>query len=164
MTKLLNLRGITTTAVFSAVIFAMIGCGGPAGAPGLPGNPGLQGPQGDPGLPGLPGLPGNAGVAGFNGENGQNGGTTAASLAANSSESGSVGSVYGAGFVAGEMVSLVAVAGDSGSDKVLAGIEANDSGAFAVDVAMTLSDGIYTIKAIGASGIVATAPLWIVSK
>ena len=46
MRKLFSLRGITTSLVFSAIIFALVACEGASGAPGLPGNPG------NPGAPG----------------------------------------------------------------------------------------------------------------
>ena len=169
--KLVNLRVITTAMVFSVAMFAMIACEGPQGPagepglPGLPGEPGLQGPAGEPGLPGLPGeagLPGNPGNPGAQGPAGSDAVNSAASLAANSTASGSSSDVYGAGFDAGEMISIVANV--SGTDTVLGGAEANAHGAFHVAVGVSLADGIYTLHAIGDGGTHATAPLLVGSK
>ena len=151
--KLVNLRVITTAMVFSVAMFAMIACEGP------------QGPAGEPGLPGLPGeagLPGNPGNPGAQGPAGSDAVNSAASLAANSTASGSSSDVYGAGFDAGEMISIVANV--SGTDTVLGGAEANAHGAFHVAVGVSLADGIYTLHAIGDGGTHATAPLLVGSK
>ena len=174
--KLVNLRVISTAMVFSVAMFAMIACEGPqgpAGEPGLPGlpgepgAPGLQGPQGEPGLPGLPGepgLPGNPGAAGSEGGSGAvDAVAAAASLAANSAESGSSSDVYGAGFKAGESVSLIARDVD-GEDAILGGASANSSGAFHVAVGISIADGIYTLHAVGDDGTIASAPLLVGSK
>ena len=174
MKKLVNLRNISTVMVFSVAMFGMIACAGsagPAGEPGLPGlpgepgAPGLQGPQGEPGLPGLPGesgLPGQPGQPGLQGPAGESVVNSASSLAANAVASGKAGDVYGAGFDAGEMVSIVATV--NGSDTVLGGAEANAHGAFHVAVGYSLDDGIYTLHAIGDAGTHATAPLLVGSK
>ena len=151
--KLVNLRVITTAMVFSVAMFAMIACEGP------------QGPAGEPGLPGLPGeagLPGNPGNPGAQGPAGSDAVNSAASLAANSTASGSSSDVYGAGFDAGEMISIVANV--NGTDTVLGGAEANAHGAFHVAVGYSIDDGIYTLHAIGDAGTHATAPLLVGSK
>jgi len=57
---------------------------------------------------------------------------------------------------------MVAVAASAGDDLVLVGEEANASGAFAVDSANPLDVGIYTVRATGDMGSMATAPLVIV--
>ena len=172
--KLVNLRVISTAMVFSVAMFAMIACEGPQGPqgepglpglPGEPGAPGLQGPQGEPGLPGLPGepgLPGNPGLSG-DGSGGVDAVAAAASLAANSAESGSSSDVYGAGFKAGESVSLIARDVD-GEDAILGGASANSSGAFHVAVGISIADGIYTLHAVGDDGTIASAPLLVGSK
>ena len=277
MRKLFSLRGITTSLVFSAIIFALVACEGAAGAPGLPGNPGNpgapgpQGPQGDPGLPGLPGNPGNPGAPGAQGPagpagpaaegsdsaglviskstmtmsepfqvwgsgfepgeavmlklaidqsaspvvggsrgaqvtangagafkvsfdfvtdkagfieraggvaslhaEGSNGstasvpvlitsksqGTTSpsSSLAATPAEPGGTSTVYGAGFGAGESVTI------TGGGKILAGGQANDHGAFTIEVNVSLEEGLYSLVATGASKSEATAPLLVATK
>ena len=177
MRKLLSLRAISATLLFSVVIFALVACQGPAGAPGLPGLPGNpgepgfagpagpQGPQGEPGLPGLPGepgLPGNPGVS-ADGSGGVDAVAAAASLAANSAESGSASDVYGAGFKAGEAVSLIARDVD-GEDAILGGVSANSSGAFHVAIGVSIAEGIYTLHAVGDDGTIASAPLLVGSK
>ena len=76
--------------------------------------------------------------------------------------------VAGAGFMPGEAVTLSAVGVASGSDRILVGANANDSGAFNM-VAPSPNDlglelGTYTLKAVGSKGSSATAPLWVVRK
>ena len=72
--------------------------------------------------------------------------------------------VWGAGFKAGEAVTIVAVGVSGGNDRILSGAITNDSGAFAVDSANPLEVGIYTMKAIGNRGSTATTPLVIVES
>ena len=91
-------------------------------------------------------------------------GTVAASLAATPAETGGVSIVYGAGFAAGEMVSIIGVGASDGVDKILAGGEANASGAFQIDVKADLAAGLYTIQASGSSNSEATAPLLVADK
>ena len=285
MRKLLSLRAISATLLFSVVIFALVACQGPAGAPGLPGLPGNpgepgfagpagpQGPQGEPGLPGLPGNPGNPGAPGPQGPQGPQGeaavspeadvsvskstlsvseevtiygsgfrkyepvllvlqmdgnlsaiigggkvtangagsfaetisalsddaavaaraegggqilaqgadGSLASvgvhilssaaktpahgtSLIASSSESGGTSQIYGSGFHAGEAVSIIAVAADGGEDKIVAGGQANASGAIHIEMSVSLPDGLYTLRTYGSQGSIATAPLLVASK
>ena len=285
MRKLLSLRAISGTLLFSVVIFALVACQGPAGAagaPGLPGNPGepgfsgtpgAQGSQGEAGLPGLPGNPGNPGAPGPQGPEGPQGeaavsvaadvsvskstlsvseevtiygsgfrkyepvllvlqldgnlsaiigggkvtangagafaetfsglsedaaiaarasgggqilaqgadGSLAStgvhiissapkvpsigtSLIASSAESGGTSQIYGSGFKAGEAISIIAVAADGGDDKIVAGGQANSSGAVHIEMSVTLGDGLYTLTTVGSHGSVATAPLLVASK
>ncbi len=93
------------------------GAPGNPGAPGEPGEPGAPGPAGSQGPAGLPGPPGVPGVDGGNGVDGKN-----TSLLIMDASSGQVGLielvddgapggssnalVLGAGFIAGEMVTL----------------------------------------------------------
>lgn len=86
------------------------------------------------------------------------------SLAAAATIVGDNISIWGAGFVEYESVTLVAVAASSGEDNVLVGTRANDSGAFMIESANSLTVGVYTIKAIGDMGSEATAPLAIVEE
>ena len=91
-------------------------------------------------------------------------GTVSASLAATPAEAGGTSLVYGAGFEAGEMVSIIGVGAAAGVDKILAGGEANASGAFQIDVKATLDAGLYTLTAKGSSNSEATAPLLVADK
>ena len=91
-------------------------------------------------------------------------GTVSASLAATPAETGGTSIVYGAGFAAGEMVSIIGVGAADGVDKILAGGEANASGAFQIDVKADLDAGLYTLTARGSSNSEATAPLLVADK
>ena len=91
-------------------------------------------------------------------------GTVSASLAATPAEAGGTSLVYGAGFEAGEMVSIIAIGAADGVDKIMAGGEANASGAFQIDVKATLDAGLYTLTARGSSNSEATAPLLVTDK
>lgn len=91
-------------------------------------------------------------------------GSVSASLAATPAEAGGTSVVYGAGFLAGEMVSIIGVGAAGGVDKILAGGEANASGAFQIDVKATLDAGLYTLVARGSSNSEATAPLLVADK
>ena len=91
-------------------------------------------------------------------------GTVSASLAATPAETGGTSIVYGAGFEAGEMVSIIGVGAADGVDKIMAGGEANASGAFQIDVKATLDAGLYTLTARGSSNSEATAPLLVTDK
>jgi hypothetical protein len=91
-------------------------------------------------------------------------GTVSASLAATPAETGGTSIVYGAGFEAGEMVSIIAIGAADGVDKIMAGGEANASGAFQIDVKAALDAGLYTLAAKGSSNSEATAPLLVADK
>jgi len=82
-----------------------------------------------------------------------------ASLAAGAAVVGDSIAIWGAGFSSGEAVTLVVVGASAGSDRILVGATANDSGAFSIDSSNPLDAGVYTLKAMGASGTSATAPL-----
>ena len=81
------------------------------------------------------------------------------SLSTNVTPAGEAAMVAGAGFVAGEAVTLSVVGVAGGSDRILVGANANDSGAFMVDAPNPLEVGVYTLKAIGSKGSSATTPL-----
>jgi len=81
------------------------------------------------------------------------------SLAASATAVGETIQIWGAGFKAGEAVTVLAIGVSGGNDRILSGGISNDSGAFAVDSANPLSAGVYTMKAIGNRGSSATAPL-----
>ena len=87
------------------------------------------------------------------------------SLLASATAVGEAVMIWGAGFMADEVVSLIAVgAAEGGGNRIFGGATANDSGAFAVDVANPLGEGVYTLKATGNMGSTATAPLVIVAE
>jgi len=88
----------------------------------------------------------------------------ATSLAAAATAVGDPIRIWGAGFVAGERVALVAVAASAGEDAVLIGASVNDSGAFEVISSNSLGVGIFTLWATGDMGSEATAPLLIVEE
>ena len=85
------------------------------------------------------------------------------SLSVKPVRSGDEFTVMGAGFMAGEAstISVVGVAG--GSDRILVGATANESGAFMVDAPNPLDEGVYTLKAVGSRGSSATAALMVCS-
>jgi hypothetical protein len=74
-------------------------------------------------------------------------------------------SVWGAGFAPEEVVSLIAVgAAEGGGNRIFGGVTSNGSGAFSVDAANPLAEGVYTLRAAGNMGSTATAPLVIVAE
>lgn len=81
------------------------------------------------------------------------------SLSTDVTPAGEAATVSGAGFVAGEAVTLSVVGVAGGSDRILVGANANDSGAFMVDAPNPLEAGVYTLRAIGSKGSSATTPL-----
>ena len=81
------------------------------------------------------------------------------SLSADVAVVGMSAMVAGAGFVAGEAVTLSVVGVAGGSDRILVGANANDSGAFMVDAPNPLEIGVYTLRAVGSKGSSATMPL-----
>ncbi len=66
--------------------------------------------------------------------------------------------VWGAGFRAGELVTITALTSSSGGP-ILGAIEANENGSLSTIITVDLDPGIYTLKAVGAAGSEATAPL-----
>ena len=81
------------------------------------------------------------------------------SLSTDVTPAGEAAMVAGAGFMAGEAVTLSVVGVAGGSDRILVGANANDSGAFMVDAPNPLEVGVYTLRAIGSKGSSATTPL-----
>ena len=88
----------------------------------------------------------------------------ATSLAAGAVEPGDDTTIWGAGFMANEAVSIVAVAGADGEDRIIIGTQANASGAFSVDAEINLALGIYTLWASGDMGSQASAALLVALK
>ena len=175
------------------VLVACSGPQGEPGLPGQPGFPGNSGPQGvdgesgKPGLPGNPGNPGNPGPQGPEGREGLQGlpGEPGVSPGAKLMVSSGVMSVdeplsiAGSGFIPGEPVTLVLVI-DNIVSYVVGGRTAeqptaNGAGAFAVSFdsirgegrgergALERAPGVRTIRAEGADGSRASAPVTITS-
>lgn len=93
--------------------------------------------------------------------------SVSSSLAAQPVEPGGSTTIWGAGFVPGEFVAVEVIG--RGANRILAGGEANASGAFAFDVTIgeegSLSqEGVYTLKATGDKGSESTGPLLVAAK
>lgn len=87
------------------------------------------------------------------------------SLLASATPPGEPITIWGAGFMPDEVVSLIAVgAAEGGGNRIFGGETANASGAFTVDAANPLEEGVYTLRAVGNMGSTATAPLVIAEK
>ena len=81
---------------------------------------------------------------------------------ANAVETGGSTTIWGAGFQAGESVTLKVVAVGVGVDRILISTPANDSGAFMIDAEINLPVGIYSLVGTGGSGSTETsAPLMV---
>ena len=87
-----------------------------------------------------------------------------ATIVATSVSTGEVSDIYGSGFLIGEIVSVVILEAEEGTNRIVAGNETNSSGAFLSSVVIDLEEGLYTIQAEGNLGSFATAPLLIASK
>jgi hypothetical protein len=87
------------------------------------------------------------------------------SLAVKPIEPEGITTIWGAGFMADESISIIAVGvSPGGGDRVIAGGQANASGAFSIDIGISMEVGVYTIKAVGSGGSEATAPLLVAKK
>ena len=87
------------------------------------------------------------------------------SLLAGAAELGNEIPVWGAGFMPGEAVTMIAVGTAEGAnDRILVGATANDSGSFMVDSPNPLGAGVYTLRAVGNRGSMSTAPLVVVES
>ena len=189
MRKLFSRRGMITTLVFSALIFALVACQGDPGKPGLPGNPGnpgapgAAGPQGEPGLPGNPGNPGAPGAPGAQGPEGPAGAPAPGPAAKASLEVSSDAitmsdpvTIRGGGFEPDESVILQLridatltpiIGGGSGAQ-----VTANSAGAFEVafdnvstnSAIVARAGGMSTIYAQGSEGSKASVPVLVVAN
>lgn len=87
------------------------------------------------------------------------------SLLAGATPPGEAIMVWGAGFMPGEVVSLIVVgAAEGGSNRIIGGVTSNDSGAFSEELTNPLDVGVYTLRATGNMGSTATAPLVVLDK
>ncbi len=138
---------------------------GPVGLRGEPGQTGEAGPRGEPGLQGDPGPTGETGERGPRGASGRDAGATI-DVDPNSVQAGQTFNLTGAGFAPGEVyVAVLRAAGEDGADISLSGGAANASGAFEVlgfadqsnQVPDTVAPGVYTVRATGSQGSIASA-------
>jgi hypothetical protein len=88
----------------------------------------------------------------------------ATSLLAQPVEPGNDTTIWGAGFMANEAVSIVAVAAADGEDRIITGTRANASGAFSVVAEINLAVGVYTLWASGDMGSQASSHLLVAVK
>ena len=84
------------------------------------------------------------------------------SLAAQPVEPGESTTIWGAGFIPGEFVAVEVIG--RGANRIIAGGEANDSGAFSFEVTINLDEGVHSLKATGDGGSESSAPLLVASK
>lgn len=127
---------------------------------------GPEGPAGPAGAAGPAGPAGPAGAAGAAAEGAVTAGASVGLKPDSAAERGKPGrfTLWGSGFQAGEAITLFMVGAIGGEDWIIGGAEANDSGAFyrtgvrVVSSALPpdLAQGVYTVKAVGAKGTVAT--------
>jgi hypothetical protein len=73
--------------------------------------------------------------------------------------------IWGAGFEAGEAVTVIAIAAaQGGNDRILVGGNANDSGAFALEAPNPIAVGVYSLSAVGNMGSSASGVLVVVEE
>ena len=73
--------------------------------------------------------------------------------------------IWGAGFQAGEAVTVIAVAAaQGGNDRILVGGNANDSGAFSLEAPNPVAVGVYSLQAVGNMGSSASGVLVVVEE
>ena len=73
--------------------------------------------------------------------------------------------IWGAGFEAGEAVTVIAVAAaQGGNDRILVGGNANDSGAFSLEAPNPVAAGVYSLQAVGNMGSSASGVLVVVEE
>ena len=73
--------------------------------------------------------------------------------------------IWGAGFEAGEAVTVIALAAaQGGNDRILVGGNANDSGAFSLEAPNPVAAGVYSLQAVGNMGSSASGVLVVVEE
>ena len=148
-------KGLLITISTIAMI-SLIACAGSAGEqgaqgiqgiqgiPGLQGPAGPAGPAGPQGPAGKDGAPGMAGAAGSSGSGSHSAGVVVADV------SGTSATISGAGFDAGESITLIA----AGAIEV-GTATANDGGAFSVTISVLgLPSGAHSLEANDAMGVI----------
>jgi len=155
---------LVLSVVTALVLAACEGPKGPQGAPGPAGPTGAAGPAGAAGAAGARGPAGERGPAGPAGAAGKSAVSPEANLDVSpaSVPQNRPVTVAGSGFAAGESVLAVIVAAIDKEDFILVGADASASGAFSrasVAIPTSIKAGVYTVRATGEKGTVATAPL-----
>ena len=142
-------KGLLITISTIAMI-SLIACAGSAGdqgaqgIQGIQGIPGLQGPAGPQGPAGKDGAPGMAGESGSSGSGSHGAGVVVADV------SGTSATISGAGFDAGESITLIA----AGAIEV-GTATANSGGAFSVTISVLgLPSGAHSLEANDAMGVI----------
>ena len=147
-------KGLLITISTIAMI-SLIACAGSAGDPGaqgiqgIQGIPGIQGPAGPAGPAGPQGPAGKDGAPGMAGASGS-GGSSHSSGVVVTEVSGTSATISGAGFDAGESITLIA----AGAIEV-GTATANSGGAFSVTISVLgLPSGAHSLEANDAMGVI----------
>ena len=148
-------KGLLITISTIAMI-SLIACAGSAGEQGaqgiqgIQGIPGLQGPAGPAGPAGPQGPAGKDGAPGMAGASGSSGSGSHSAGVVVADVSGTSATISGAGFDAGESITLIA----AGAIEV-GTATANDGGAFSVTISVLgLPSGAHSLEATDAMGVI----------
>ena len=148
-------KGLLITISTIAMI-SLIACAGSAGEQGaqgiqgIQGIPGLQGPAGPAGPAGPQGPAGKDGAPGMAGATGSSGSGSHSAGVVVADVSGTSATISGAGFDAGESITLIA----AGAIEV-GTATANDGGAFSVTISVLgLPSGAHSLEANDAMGVI----------
>ena len=148
-------KGLLITISTIAMI-SLIACAGSAGDPGaqgiqgIQGIPGLQGPAGPAGPAGPQGPAGKDGAPGMAGASGSSGSGSHGAGVVVAEVSGTSATISGAGFDAGESITLIA----AGAIEV-GTATANSGGAFSVTISVLgLPSGAHSLEANDAMGVI----------
>ena len=148
-------KGLLITISTIAMI-SLIACAGSAGEQGaqgiqgIQGIPGLQGPAGPAGPAGPQGPAGKDGAPGMAGASGSSGSGSHSAGVVVADVSGTSATISGAGFDAGESITLIA----AGAIEV-GTATANDGGAFSVTISVLgLPSGAHSLEANDAMGVI----------
>lgn len=184
MKSRLKAKGVGLALLLLLLVLPILAaCAGPKGNEGLAGPPGSQGQQGIQGIPGPAGdqgIPGTQGIAGERGPRGLVGprGPEGAPAVQPESSIMTMGAVvekqvfdiYGSGFSPAEVVVLT-VTSPAGSTLILVGVDAGKDGSFKTSFPTketpwpaAVVPGVYTLKATGSTGSVASWPLIVVKS
>ena len=148
-------KGLLITISTIAMI-SLIACAGSAGDPGaqgiqgIQGIPGIQGPAGPAGPAGPQGPAGKDGAPGMAGATGSSGSGSHSAGVVVAEVSGTSATISGAGFDAGESITLIA----AGAIEV-GTATANSGGAFSVTISVLgLPSGAHSLEANDAMGVI----------
>lgn len=178
MSRFFRSKLLVFLLLLSAAVFVFAACKGGEGPQGLQGAKGdtgaqgLQGPKGDTGVVGPQGPRGDPGATGPKGAPGDPATPKAARIDVEGRlgfvavEQGKGLTVYGSGFLPSENVLIIIVNASQAGDFILQSVVANAGGAFTVTpkganalLPASIVPGVYTLKATGEKGSLATTPL-----